>query len=49
MSSVGWSCATLGHGVEAVLEEDEASLRAQEEAILKEIQDNSHSVENLHF
>ena len=45
MSSVGWSCATLGHGVDAVLEEDEASLLAQEEAILKEIQDSSHSVE----
>ena len=39
MSSQGWSCGTLGDGYKAVVGEEEAALIAQEEAILKEIQE----------
>ena len=41
MSGVGWSCATLADGFQAVVAEDEAALQAQEEEILRQIQDFS--------
>ena len=38
--STGWSCGTLEEGYKAVVgEEEDEFLKAQEEAILKEIQD----------
>ena len=47
MSSQGWSCATLGDGFKAVLTEEEAALLAQEQQILKEIEEGSLHQANL--
>lgn len=41
MSGVGWSCGTLADGFHAVVAEDEAALKAQEEEILRQIEDVS--------
>ena len=42
-SAVGWSCATLKDGYDAVMSEEEKALAEQEQLIMEEIKDSGFS------